>query len=67
MQLLDDSLWDLYSRGVISPEDLLEHAQRREELEHKLAETSEGREVLRRLGGPTSEADAKTFQKSRGS
>jgi len=65
MQLLDDSLWDLYSRGVISPEDLLEHAQRREELEHKLAETSEGREVLRRLGGPTNETDAKVFQKSR--
>ena len=52
MQLLDDSLWDLYSREIIAPEEMLERAQRREELEQKLAQTPEGREALNRIGGP---------------
>ena len=52
MQLLDDALWDLYSRGIIAPEEMLERAQRPEELEQKLDQTPEGREVLKRIGGP---------------
>jgi twitching motility protein PilT len=64
MQLLDDSLWDLYSRGVIAPEDMLERAVHREELEQKLAETPEGREALKRIGGPVDAEDMKTFQRT---
>jgi len=52
MQLLDDALWDLYSREIIAPEEMLERAQRPDELEQKLAQTAEGREVLKRIGGP---------------
>ena len=52
MQLLDDSLWDLYSRGIIAPEEMLERAQRPDELKQKLDQTAEGREVLKRVGGP---------------
>jgi twitching motility protein PilT len=64
MQLLDDSLWDLYAKGVISVEEMLERAQRREELEQKLAQTAEGREALKKIGGPIDETDLKTFQKT---
>jgi len=64
MQLLDDSLWDLYAKGVISPEEMLERAQRREELEQKLADTQEGRDALKRIGGPIDEAAAKAFRKA---
>ncbi len=64
MQLLDDSLWDLYSKGIIAPEEMLERAQRPEELSEKLAQTPEGREALKRIGGPLDEADLKTFQKT---
>jgi len=63
MQLLDDSLWDLYARGIIAVEEMLERAQRREELEQKLMGTSEGREALKRVGGPLDEADLNKFQK----
>jgi twitching motility protein PilT len=63
MQLLDDALWDLYARGIIGVEDMLERAQRREELEQKLMATSEGREALKRVGGPLDEADLSKFQK----
>jgi len=66
MQLLDDSLWDLYGRGIIGAEDMLERAQRREELEAKLSQTAEGRESLKRIGGLLSEDDLKTFQKTVG-
>jgi len=64
MQLLDDSLWDLYGRGIIGAEDMLERAQRREELEEKLLQTAEGREALKRIGGLLNENDLKTFQKT---
>jgi len=63
MQLLDDALWDLYARGIIAVEEMLERAQRREELEQKLMATSEGREALKRVGGPLDEADLSKFQK----
>jgi twitching motility protein PilT len=63
MQLLDDSLWDLYAKGIIAVEEMLERAQRREELEQKLMATSEGREALKRVGGPLDEADLSKFQK----
>jgi twitching motility protein PilT len=63
MQLLDDSLWDLYSRRIIAVEEVLERAQRREELEQKLMATSEGRDALKRVGGPLDEADFNRFQK----
>jgi len=64
MQLLDDALWDLYARGIIAAEEMLERAQRREEIEQKLAQTAEGRAVLRRIGGPTDEDDLKALQKA---
>ena len=64
MQLLDDSLWDLYSRGVITPEDMLERAVHRDELEQKLAQTPEGREALKRIGGPVDAEDMKTVQRT---
>ncbi|MBM4018251.1 MAG: type IV pilus twitching motility protein PilT [Planctomycetes bacterium] len=64
MQLLDDSLWDLYSRGIVAAEEMLERAQRREEIELKLAETAEGREALKRIGGPIDVADLRAFQKT---
>ena len=63
MQLLDDALWDLYAKGIIAVEEMLERAQRREELEQKLMATSEGREALKRVGGPLDEADLSKFQK----
>ena len=63
MQLLDDALWDLYARGIIEVKEMLERAQRREELEQKLMGTSEGREALKRVGGPLDEADLNKFQK----
>ena len=64
MQLLDDSLWDLYGRGIIGAEDMLERAQRREELEEKLLQTAEGREALTRIGGLLDENVLKAFQKT---
>jgi twitching motility protein PilT len=64
MQLLDDALWDLYSRGVIAPEEMLERALRPEEIGEKLAQTPEGREALKRIGGPIDETDIKTFQRT---
>ena len=63
MQLLDDSLWELYTRGIIAVEEMLERGQRREELEQKLMATSEGRDALKRVGGPLDEADLAKFQK----
>jgi twitching motility protein PilT len=63
MQLLDDALWDLYAKGIIEVKEMLERAQRREELEQKLMGTSEGREALKRVGGPLDEADLNKFQK----
>jgi twitching motility protein PilT len=63
MQLLDDSLWDLYTRGIIAVEEMLERAQRREELEAKLMGTADGRDALKRVGGPLDEADLAKFQK----
>jgi twitching motility protein PilT len=63
MQLLDDALWDLYSRGVIAPEEMLERAQRPEEISEKLKATPEGREALQRIGGPIDEGDLKAFQR----
>jgi len=63
MQLLDDSLWDLYSRGIIAADEMLERAQRREELEVKLSQTPEGRDELKRIGGPIDDVDMKTLQK----
>jgi twitching motility protein PilT len=64
MQLLDDSLWDLYTRKIISVGEMLERAQRREELEQKLMATAEGREALKEAGAPLDEADLKAFQKA---
>ncbi len=64
MQLLDDSLWDLYTRKIIAVGEMLERAQRREELEQKLMATPEGREALKEAGGPLDEADLKAFQKA---
>jgi len=52
MQLLDDSLWDLYSRGVISITAMLEKCQRRADLEKKLMSVPGGREALDQVGGP---------------
>ncbi|MBE3133016.1 MAG: type IV pilus twitching motility protein PilT [Acidobacteria bacterium] len=64
MQLLDDSLWDLYERKIISVFEMLERAQRREELEQKLMATPEGRDALREAGGPMDEDDFRAFQKA---
>jgi twitching motility protein PilT len=64
MQLLDDALWDLYARGIIAADEMLERSQRREELMIKLSESEEGRRELKRIGGPIDEADLKTFQKT---
>jgi twitching motility protein PilT len=64
MQLLDDALWDLYARGIIAADEMLERAQRREEIEIKLSQSDEGRRELKRLGGPIDETDLKTFQKT---
>jgi len=66
MQLLDDALWDLYSRRVIDIEELLERAQHREEVEEKLQQTAEGREALKRAGGPVEEDAMKKFQRTSG-
>jgi twitching motility protein PilT len=63
MQLLDDSLWDLYSRGIIAADEMLERAQRRDELETKLSATSEGRDELKRIGGPIDDAETKPAPK----
>ncbi len=56
MQLLDDSLWDLYARGVIAAAEMLERAVNREELERKLSETPKGRDELKAIGGALDEA-----------
>jgi twitching motility protein PilT len=64
MQLLDDSLWDLYARKIISAEEMLERCQRREEIEQKLSQTADGREALKRIGGLLDENDLKMFQKT---
>jgi len=66
MQLLDDSLWDLYARGIIAVEEMIERSQRREEIELKLMETSEGRDALKRVGGPVDENALKVFQRKDG-
>ncbi|HUU10316.1 MAG TPA: type IV pilus twitching motility protein PilT [Phycisphaerae bacterium] len=63
MQLLDESLWDLYSRQVISVGEMLERAQRREDLEQRLMGTSEGRDALKSIGGPLDVSDFDKFQK----
>ncbi len=57
MQLLDDSLWDLYSRGVVSVEEMLEKCQRRAELEKKLMAVPGGQEALEQVGGPMEAAE----------
>jgi len=57
MQMLDDALWDLYQRGVISIEEMLEKAQRREELEKQLMSVPGGREALEQVGGPMAGGD----------
>jgi twitching motility protein PilT len=57
MQLLDDSLWDLYTRGVIAIEEMLEKCQRRAELEKKLLEVPGGQEALEQVGGPMEAAE----------
>jgi twitching motility protein PilT len=57
MQLLDDSLWDLYTRGVISITDMLEKCQRRAELEKKLMSVPGGPEALEQVGGPMEAAE----------
>ena len=64
MQLLDDSLWDLYSRKIIAVGEMLERAQRREELEQKLTATAEGRKALKSVGGPLDVSDLNKFQKT---
>jgi len=66
MQLLDDSLWDLHERGIIAVDEMLERAQRREELEQKLLQTPEGRAALKQIGGPLDLTDLKQFQKATG-
>jgi len=58
MQLLDDSLWDLYSRGVISIAEMLEKCQRRADLEKKLMSVPGGREALDQVGGPMEAVEA---------
>jgi len=57
MQMLDDALWDLYRRSVISIEEVLERAQRREDMEKKLMEVPGGREALEQVGGPMAAGD----------
>ncbi len=57
MQMLDDALWDLYQRSVISIDEMLEKAQRREELEKKLMSVPGGREALEQAGGPMAGGD----------
>ena len=52
MQLLDDSLWDLYSRSVVSIEEMLEKCKRRADLEKKVMSVPGGREALEQVGGP---------------
>ncbi len=52
MQMLDDALWDLYQRKIIPLREMLEKAQRREELEKKLMSVPGGREALEQVGGP---------------
>jgi len=64
MQLLDDSLWDLYSRKMIAVSEMLERAQRREEIEQKLMATADGRAALKSVGGPVDVSDLNTFQKT---
>jgi len=64
MQLLDDSLWDLYSRKMIAVSEMLERAQRREEIEQKLMATADGRAALKSVGGPIDVSDLNTFQKT---
>jgi twitching motility protein PilT len=64
MQLLDDSLWDLYSRKVIAVAEMLERAQRREEIEQKLMATADGRAALKSVGGPIDVSDLNRFQKT---
>ena len=63
MQLLDESLWDLYSRQVIAVGEMLERAQRREDLEQRLMGTSAGRDALKSIGGPMDVSDFDKFQK----
>jgi twitching motility protein PilT len=57
MQLLDDSLWDLYTRGVIAIEEMLEKCQRRADLEKKLLSVPGGAEALEQMGGPMETAE----------
>ncbi len=64
MQLLDDSLWDLYSRKMIAVSEMLERAQRREEIEQKLMATADGRAALKSVGGPIDVSDLNKFQKT---
>ena len=64
MQLLDESLWDLYSRRIIAADEMLIRAQHPEEIAEKLMETAEGREALKRTRGLVDESDLKAFQKT---
>ena len=64
MPLLDESLWDLYGRRIISADDMLIRAQRPEEIAEKLSETAEGREALKRARGLVDESDLKAFQRT---
>ncbi|MCX5653529.1 MAG: type IV pilus twitching motility protein PilT [Planctomycetota bacterium] len=64
MQLLDESLWDMYSRRIISADEMLIQAQRPEEIGEKLSETAEGREALKRSRGLVDESDLKAFQRT---
>jgi twitching motility protein PilT len=64
MQLLDESLWDLYLRRIIAADEMLIRAQHPEEIAAKLLETAEGREALKRTRGLVDESDLKAFQKT---
>jgi twitching motility protein PilT len=64
MQLLDESLWDLYSRRIIAADEMLIRAQHPEEIAAKLSETAEGREALKRTHGLVDESDMKASQKT---
>jgi len=57
MQLLDDALWELHSKGMIVTKEMLEKAQRREELEKKLMSVPGGKEALEQAGGPMASSE----------
>lgn len=49
MQLLDDAIYSLWRKGVISVEESLERAQGRQDMMRKIGETSAGREALKQI------------------